>query len=262
LNCAAVPAELIESELFGHEKGSFTGAAGRHAGKFEQAERGTIFLDEIGDMPLAMQAKLLRVLEEGEVERIGADKPNRVDVRVLVATHRNLESLVRENKFRQDLFHRVYVFPILLPPLRERKEDIPALVQHFAQQVCAQNSWKPIPFSAEAVEELKEQGWPGNVRELRNVVERLMLLATEGEVTADTVEMALPPTASSGSALPSGSGTLGDRVQGFEREVIVAELKRNHFHVTNTAKTLGLERSHLYKKAEQLGIDMRSLKNE
>jgi DNA-binding NtrC family response regulator len=262
LNCAAVPAELIESELFGHEKGSFTGAAGRHAGKFEQAERGTIFLDEIGDMPLAMQAKLLRVLEEGEIERIGADKPNRVDVRVLVATHRNLEALVRENKFRQDLFHRVYVFPILLPPLRERKEDIPALVQHFAQQVCAQNSWKPIPFSGEAVEELKEQGWPGNVRELRNVVERLMLLATEGEVTADTVEMALPQTVSSGSALPSGSGTLGDRVQGFEREVIVAELKRNHFHVTNTAKTLGLERSHLYKKAEQLGIDMRSLKNE
>src|SRR5450755_4088828 len=135
LNCAAVPAELIESELFGHEKGSFTGAAGRHLGKFEQAQHGTIFLDEIGDMPLAMQAKLLRVLEEGEVERIGADKPTKVDVRVLVATHRNLESLVREGKFRQDLFHRVYVFPLVLPPLRERREDIPALVEHFARQV-------------------------------------------------------------------------------------------------------------------------------
>ena len=146
LNCAAVPAELIESELFGHEKGSFTGAAGRHIGKFEQAERGTIFLDEIGDMPLPMQAKLLRVLEEGEVERIGGDKPTRVDVRVVVATHRNLESLVRDGKFRQDLFHRIYVFPILLPPLRERKEDIPVLVQHFAAQVCAQNNWKPVPF--------------------------------------------------------------------------------------------------------------------
>ncbi len=128
LNCAAVPAELIESELFGHEKGSFTGAAGRHIGKFEQAEHGTIFLDEIGDMPLPMQAKLLRVLEEGEVERIGGDKPIAVDVRVLVATHRNLESQVREGKFRQDLFHRIYVFPLLLPPLRERREDIPALV--------------------------------------------------------------------------------------------------------------------------------------
>ena len=195
MNCAAVPAELIESELFGHEKGSFTGAAGRHIGKFEQAERGTIFLDEIGDMPLPMQAKLLRVLEEGEVERIGGDKPTKVDVRVVVATHRNLESLVRDGKFRQDLFHRIYVFPLLLPPLRERKEDIPVLVQHFAEQVCAQNNWKPLPFTPEAIQELQAHSWPGNVRELRNVVERLILLATDGEVTADTVEMALPQRA-------------------------------------------------------------------
>ncbi len=179
LNCAAVPAELIESELFGHEKGSFTGASARHTGKFEQAEHGTIFLDEIGDMPLSMQAKLLRVLEEGEVERVGGDKPISVDVRVLVATHRNLEALVREGKFRQDLFHRVYVFPLLLPPLRERQEDIPALVEHFARQVCVQNSWKPIPFTQEAIEALAAYAWPGNVRELRNVVERLMLLATD-----------------------------------------------------------------------------------
>ncbi len=200
LNCAAVPAELIESELFGHEKGSFTGAAGRHIGKFEQAERGTIFLDEIGDMPLAMQAKLLRVLEEGEVERIGSDKPTRVDVRVVVATHRNLEALVKEGKFRQDLFHRIYVFPILLPPLRERKEDIPVLVQHFAQQVCAQNNWKPVPFSPEAIKELQKLSWPGNIRELRNMVERLILLATDGQVTEETVELAMPQTAA--GALP------------------------------------------------------------
>src|SRR4051812_1598448 len=139
LNCAAVPAELIESELFGHEKGSFTGAANRHLGKFEQAHHGTLFLDEIGDMPLGMQAKLLRVLEEGEVERVGGDKPVKVDVRVIVATHRNLEQLVAEGKFRQDLFHRVYVFPLVLPPLRERREDIPALVEHFSTLVCAQN---------------------------------------------------------------------------------------------------------------------------
>ncbi len=147
LNCAAVPAELIESELFGHEKGSFTGASGRHIGKFEQADGGTIFLDEIGDMPLNMQAKLLRVLEEGEVERIGGDKPIAVNVRVVVATHRDLEARVREEKFRQDLFHRIYVFPLVLPPLRERRDDIPALVQHFAEQVCAQNGWKPVPFT-------------------------------------------------------------------------------------------------------------------
>src|SRR5580765_5910782 len=147
LNCAAVPAELIESELFGHEKGSFTGAASRHIGKFEQAHRGTLFLDEIGDMPVAMQAKLLRVLEEGEVERIGSDKPTKVDVRVVVATHRNLEQLVDSGGFRRDLYHRVMVFPMELPPLRRRCEDLPALVKHFADQVSVQNGWKPVPFS-------------------------------------------------------------------------------------------------------------------
>ena len=263
LNCAAVPAELIESELFGHEKGSFTGAAGRHVGKFEQAEGGTIFLDEIGDMPLAMQAKLLRVLEEGEVERIGGDKPVRVDVRVVVATHRNLESLVRDGKFRQDLFHRVYVFPVVLPALRERPEDIPALVEHFARQVCAQNGWKPIPFSPDAVQLLQSYAWPGNVRELRNMVERLMLMATGGTVTEDTVKLTLPQASSAGAgALLAGSGPLADRVQQYEREVILAELKRNHNHITNAAKALGLERSHLYKKAEQLGIDLRALRQE
>jgi len=258
LNCAAVPAELIESELFGHEKGSFTGAAGRHIGKFEQAEGGTIFLDEIGDMPLPMQAKLLRVLEEGEVERIGGDKAIPVDVRVVVATHRNLENLVREGKFRQDLFHRVYVFPLALPPLRERREDIPALVEHFAAQVCAQNNWRPIPFSPEAIVALQAYAWPGNVRELRNAVERLMLLATDGTVGADTVALALPVTAGGGTL--SGSGPLAERVQGFERDVILAELKRHKNHITNAAKALGLERSHLYKKAEQLGIDLRALR--
>src|SRR5262249_28319408 len=165
LNCAAVPTELIESELFGHEKGSFTGAAGRHLGKFEQAQHGTIFLDEIGDMPLHMQAKLLRVLEENEVERVGAEKPIPVDVRVVVATHRDLEAQVREGKFRQDLFHRVYVFPLVLPPLRERPEDIPALVEYFAGQVSAQNGWKPVVFTPEAIENLRAHSWPGNVRE-------------------------------------------------------------------------------------------------
>ena len=191
LNCAAVPAELIESELFGHEKGSFTGAAQRHTGKFEQAHRGTLFLDEIGDMPAAMQAKLLRVLEEGEVERVGADKPTKVDVRVVVATHRNLEQLVESGGFRRDLYHRVVVFPIELPPLRKRCEDLPMLVEHFAHQVSAQNGWKPSLFAASAIDALKEYAWPGNIRELRNVVERLLLLA-EGEVDAGAVLLALP----------------------------------------------------------------------
>jgi DNA-binding NtrC family response regulator len=264
LNCAAVPAELIESELFGHEKGSFTGAAGRHIGKFEQADQGTIFLDEIGDMPLNMQAKLLRVLEEGEVERIGGDKPVPVNVRVVVATHRDLEARAREQKFRQDLFHRIYVFPLALPPLRERREDVPALVEHFAAQVCSQNGWKPVPFTKEAMDALQSYAWPGNVRELRNMVERLMLLATEGQVDEATVQTALPKSFSPG--VPPGaalaSGPLADRVQSFEREVILAEVTRSHHNMSLAAKSLGLERSHLYKKAEQLGIDLRALRRE
>jgi two-component system, NtrC family, nitrogen regulation response regulator NtrX len=263
LNCAAVPAELIESELFGHEKGSFTGASGRHIGKFEQADQGTIFLDEIGDMPLNMQTKLLRVLEEGEVERIGGDKPVAVSVRVVVATHRDLEARVHEEKFRQDLFHRIYVFPLMLPPLRERKEDIPALIEHFAAQVCVQNAWRSVLFTKEAIEALQSHSWPGNVRELRNMVERLMLLATENQVDLATVQMALPKASLTGSpAITIGSGPLAERVQSFEREAILAELKRNHHNMSITAKTLGLERSHLYKKAEQLGIDLRSLRRE
>ncbi len=263
LNCAAVPAELIESELFGHEKGSFTGAANRHIGKFEQAHRGTLFLDEIGDMPLAMQAKLLRVLEEGEVERIGGDKPTLVDTRVIVATHRNLEDLAREGRFRQDLFHRIYVFPLVLPPLRERSEDIPALVAHFASQVAAQNGWKPANFTPEAVAALQHYRWPGNIRELRNVVERLLLLAVDNKIDRATVELAIPdliPT-SIRVEVENFPGTLAERATEFERKTILAELDRHAHHITNTAKALGLERSHLYKKCQQLGIDLRSARN-
>jgi two-component system, NtrC family, nitrogen regulation response regulator NtrX len=253
LNCAAIPSELIESELFGHEKGSFTGAGSRHIGKFEQANGGTLFLDEIGDMPLAMQAKLLRVLEESEVERIGGDDPIAVDVRVVVATHRKLEELVREGKFRQDLFHRIYVFPLMLPPLRSRTEDISALVEHFSRQVCAQNGWKPMRFAPKAVAALQHYAWPGNVRELRNVVERLMLLAVDAEVDVATVELALPQAP--GASVEAG--TLSERASAFERETILAELKAHRHHITNTARALGLERSHFYKKCQQLGIDLR-----
>jgi two-component system, NtrC family, nitrogen regulation response regulator NtrX len=266
LNCAAVPAELIESELFGHEKGSFTGAAQRHTGKFEQAHRGTLFLDEIGDMPAAMQAKLLRVLEEGEVERIGADKPTTVDVRVIVATHRNLEQLVEGGTFRRDLYHRVVVFPVELPPLRRRCEDLAALVGHFARQVSAQNGWKPVPFTATAIDALKEYPWPGNIRELRNVVERL-LLVTDGEIDREAVALALPAlrrssalTASPAAADASAAcaGPLAQRVQDFERAAVLAELEHNHRNVSQTARALGLERSHLYKKCQQLGIDLQA----
>jgi DNA-binding NtrC family response regulator len=265
LNCAAVPAELIESELFGHEKGAFTGAAAKHVGKFEQADGGTLFLDEIGDMPVAMQAKLLRVLEEGEVERVGGDKPIRVNVRVVVATHRNLEDLVKQNAFRRDLFHRIYVFPLTLPPLRERPEDFPELTAHFAGQVAAQNGWKQKSFAEDAIAELRKYGWPGNVRELRNIVERLILLAADETITAADVRLILPTSeagAGSGAAATSGigSGTLTDRTEAFEREVMLAEIRRHNFHMTNVARALGLERSHLYKKCQQLGIDLQSLR--
>ncbi|MGA7340402.1 MAG: sigma-54 dependent transcriptional regulator [Terracidiphilus sp.] len=264
LNCAAVPAELIESELFGHEKGSFTGAAQRHTGKFEQAHRGTLFLDEIGDMPAAMQAKLLRVLEEGEVERIGADRPTAVDVRVLVATHRDLEQLVASGGFRRDLYHRVVVFPVELPPLRKRNEDLPALVGHFARQVSAQNGWKPAGFSPAAIEALRQYAWPGNIRELRNVVERLLLLA-ENEVSSEDVRLALPAAHGPAKIAPDlasaqeSTGPLAQRVLAFERAAVLVELERHGRHITHTAKALGLERSHLYKKCQQLGIDLQNL---
>ena len=264
LNCAAIPAELMESELFGHEKGSFTGAAARHVGKFEQAHRGTLFLDEIGDMPLPMQAKLLRVLEEGEIERVGGDRPFAVDVRVVVATHRNLEEQVRQGTFREDLYHRVFVFPVVLAPLRERREDIRVLAEHFVRQLDEQNHWKPRTLSPGAIEALERYAWPGNVRELRNVIERVLLLAMGDSVEAATVERALPQGAgamgAAGAGAAEATGALAERVEAFERETLLAELKRNRHHMTNTAKALGLERSHLYKKCQQLGIDLRAVR--
>jgi two-component system nitrogen regulation response regulator NtrX len=261
LNCAAIPAELMESELFGHEKGAFTGAAARHVGKFEQAQGGTLLLDEIGDMPIAMQAKLLRVLEEREIERVGGGEPLAVDVRVVVATHRNLEEQVRQGSFREDLYHRIFVFPIVLPPLRERREDIRVLAEHFIRQLAEQNNWKPKTFSPEAIDALERYSWPGNIRELRNVIERVMLLAPGDTIDASVIERALPQRLASSALSPdAGIGTLAERVESFERATILAELKRNRNHMTNTAKALGLERSHLYKKCQQLGIDLRSVR--
>ena len=256
VNCAAVPSELIESELFGHEKGSFTGAAARHLGKFEQAHGGTLFLDEIGDMPQAMQAKLLRLLQEGELERIGGEKPVVVNTRVLVATHRDLDALVRKGTFREDLYHRVFVFPIQMPALRERTQDIPLLAQHFAGLVAEQNGWKPRGFTPEGLEELQRYGWPGNVRELRNVVERLLLL-TEDDVDAATVHGVLAGRSSTGGG-SAEVGTLADRVTAFERDVVLTQLAAHGWRPADTARALGLERSHLYKKCQQLGIDLKA----
>jgi DNA-binding NtrC family response regulator len=212
-----------------------------------------------------MQAKLLRVLEEGEVERVGGDQPIKVNVRVIVATHRNLEELVKKNEFRADLFHRVYVFPLSLPPLRERPEDFPALAANFAAQVAKQNGWKTKKFSDAAIAELRRYSWPGNVRELRNIVERLVLLSTTDTVTDDDVRLVLPAVealagSAAGAAASARQGTLEERTASFEREVLLAEIRRHNFHMTNVARALGLERSHLYKKCQQLGIDLHTLR--
>jgi two-component system, NtrC family, nitrogen regulation response regulator NtrX len=256
VNCAAVPSELIESELFGHEKGAFTGAASRHLGKFEQAHGGTLFLDEIGDMPAAMQAKLLRLLQEGELERVGGERPIVVNTRVIVATHRDLESLVRKGTFREDLYHRIFVFPIVMPALRERPDDIPLLAEHFAMLVAEQNGWKPRGFTPGALEQLVRYRWPGNVRELRNVIERLLLL-TDDAVDAATVRQVLSGRQAVSSA-GTETGTLADRVNAFEREVVLEQLSSHGHRVAETARALGLERSHLYKKCQQLGIDLKA----
>jgi DNA-binding NtrC family response regulator len=186
-------------------------------------------------------------------------------VRVLVATHRNLEDLVKQNAFRRDLFHRIYVFPLALPPLRERPEDFPELVAHFARQVAAQNGWKEKVFAADAIAELRKYPWPGNVRELRNIVERLVLLSAEDSVSASDVRLVLPDSSSFTSSTSltssaSNSGTLAERTEAFEKEVMLAEIRRHNFHMTNVARALGLERSHLYKKCQQLGIDLQSLR--
>jgi DNA-binding NtrC family response regulator len=212
-----------------------------------------------------MQAKLLRVLEEGEIERVGGDRPIAVDVRVIVATHRDLEDAVRRNAFRADLFHRIYVFPIHLPPLRDRREDIPALAAHFAAQIAAQNGWKSKTFDVAALDGLARYAWPGNVRELRNVIERLLLVSDADTVTAADLAQALPAAgaATTGAqpvASPARAGTLAERVESFERTLLINELARHNHHMTNTAKALGLERSHLYKKCQQLGIDLRSIR--
>jgi DNA-binding NtrC family response regulator len=257
-----VPNELIESELFGHEKGSFTGAAARHLGKFEQAHGGTLFLDEIGDMPATMQSKLLRLLQEGELERIGGEKPIAVNARVLVATHRDLESLVKKGSFREDLYHRIFVFPIVVPALRERPDDIPLLAEHFAGLVAEQNGWKPRGFAPEALAELQRYGWSGNVRELRNVVERLLLL-TDDAVDVGTVRDVLSGKAAAPrSGTSTGTGTFAERVAAFERDVMLEQLAAHGYRVAETARALGLERSHLYKKCAQLGIDVKTERNQ
>jgi two-component system, NtrC family, nitrogen regulation response regulator NtrX len=250
VNCAAIPSELIESELFGHMKGSFTGAFAERAGKFEQADGGTLFLDEVGDMSMSAQAKLLRVLQEGVVTRIGGAKPIDVDVRVLAATNKELDSEIVEGRFREDLLYRLNVVPIEVPALRDRVEDIPALVAFFAEQLASSGGIPRRKFADEAVRRLQSRTWPGNIRELRNAVERALILAGGKTVTAADIDYLLPSVPGDATAGPSFDTFRQDA----ERAFLGQKLREHDWNVSETARTLKMPRSNLYKKMERYGL--------
>src|SRR6476661_3479328 len=256
VNCAAIPEELIESELFGHEKGSFTGATEKQVGKFEQADRGTIFLDEVGDMSAKTQAKVLRVLQEGEVERLGSARTIKVDVRVIAATNKDLEAEIEKGTFREDLYFRLSVIPIRVPPLRDRAEDIPALVRHFADLFSRDNNRRPQRFTAAALEYMQKARWKGNVRELKNTVERLIIM-TPGEAI-DVDDLRDIVRIESRNPAPENErerpGTLREFKESAERTFLVGKLRENNWNISKTAEVIGTPRSNLYKKLEQYGI--------
>jgi two-component system nitrogen regulation response regulator NtrX len=256
VNCAAIPSELIESELFGHMKGSFTGAFADRAGKFEQADGGTLFLDEVGDMSLSAQSKLLRVLQEGVVTRIGGSKSIQVDVRVLAATNKDLDTEIAEGRFREDLLYRLNVVPIDVPPLRDRKQDIPALVAHFAEQLSAGAGVPGRKFSDDAVRRLQARSWPGNIRELRNAVERVLILASGKTISGAEIDQLLPaPTA---VAEAPGSHTFETFKQEAEKSFLVQQLRQHDWNVSETARALKMPRSNLYKKIERYRLTRES----
>jgi two-component system nitrogen regulation response regulator NtrX len=255
VNCAAIPNELVESELFGHEKGAFTGAAARRRGKFELASGGTIFLDEVGDLHESSQAKLLRVLEEGEFERLGGEHPIRVSVRVIAATNRDLSVRAAEGRFRQDLFYRLSVVPIRLPALRERPEDVPELAGYFLREFCRRNGFRPKTVDAGVMDVLWSYRWPGNVRELRNVVERMAIL-TPGEqipVSAIPIDVRTPPA--------SPASGLHDIRDAAERDRILKVLEDTQWNVSGAARALGIERTNLHKRIRALGLTRDSVRN-
>ncbi|HEV8643627.1 MAG TPA: sigma-54 dependent transcriptional regulator [Methylomirabilota bacterium] len=253
VNCAAIPEELIESELFGHEKGAFTGALARRRGRFEMADGGTLFLDEIGDMSLKTQAKVLRALEEQAFERVGGRETIKVDVRVIAASNRDLTTLLGSG-FREDLFYRLNVIPIEAPPLRARKEDIPLLIDHFIRVFCAENGKRVKTVSGEALAYFLAYDWPGNVRELRNMVERLVIMTPGDVIGIDDLPVPLRPKEAPAAGAEAGERSLREARDNFERAYILTELRANDWNMTRTAERLGIERSHLYRKIKAYGI--------
>ena len=256
VNCAAIPGELIESELFGHMKGSFTGAVSDRAGKFEQANKGTLFLDEIGDMSLAAQAKVLRVLQDNVITRIGGSKPISVDVRVIAATNKTLETEIAAGKFREDLYYRLNVVPIHVPPIRERREDISLLAQYFASTLSAREGVPPRTFSQDALERLTSLDWPGNVRELKNTVERLLILAPETQITARDIDRLAGQRALDDAGLASLSQcrTFEEFKEAAERTFLLNKLREFDWNVSETARAVEMPRSNLYKKIERYSL--------
>lgn len=252
VNCAAIPNELIESELFGHEKGAFTGATGQRVGKFELADGGSIFLDEIGDMSLHAQAKVLRTLEEGKIERVGGNRQITVDVRVIAATNKNLSEAIREGRFREDLFHRLSVIPIHVPPLRERREDIPILARAFAEELCVRHGMPAKTFSAGALERLQAREWSGNVRELRNVVERLLIMTAGTVVDEGEIDRQLGEGVR--EDLLSAPGTFQEFKDRSEAAFIRKQLEAHAWNISRTAEALDIQRSHLYNKMKKYGL--------
>jgi len=252
LNCAAIPEELIESELFGHRKGSFTGASEDKVGKFQKADGGTLFLDEVGDMSLKTQSKVLRVLEEQRVERLGSNEPITVDVRVIAATNKKLEDEIGRNAFREDLFYRLNVIPFYVPALRERIEDMPILAAHFLAEFCEAYGKRPKEFTAPAMEVLLSYTWPGNVRELKNLVERLVIMSPAQKIEPHHLPPELFRGASKSPQKPYES--LQEARSAYEREFVLRKLEENRWNMTKAAEALGLERSHLYRKMRSLGI--------
>jgi DNA-binding NtrC family response regulator len=250
VNCAAIPEELIESELFGHERGAFSGAAQARRGRFEEAHGGTLFLDEVGDLSERAQTKLLRALQEGEISRVGGNRTIRVDVRVVAATNRDLIERVRAGAFREDLYFRLAVIPITVPPLRSRLEDLPALVEHFAAQLARESGGAPRRFAPGAMDLLRRHSFPGNVRELRNLVERLVIMTSGERIEAEDVRAILPrPNEPAGEPL-----RLSDAVREFEKRQIELAIAAAGGRMSEAAARLGLERSHLYKKMRLLGL--------
>jgi two-component system nitrogen regulation response regulator NtrX len=257
VNCAAIPSELIESELFGHMKGSFTGAVQDRPGKFEQADTGTLFLDEVGDMSPAAQAKVLRVLQDGVVTRIGGSKPVKVDVRVLAATNKELEGEIAAGRFREDLFYRLNVVPLAVPALRDRREDIPLLVRHFLSLLARQDGLPAKGVDDDAMKRLQELDWPGNVRELRNTVERLLILASGPRIAVADVDRLVgrrPGGEGGGLGAVADAGTFEEFKHAAERAFLLAKLRQHDWNVSETARALEMPRSNVYKKIERYGL--------